>query len=65
MTAPISASGQFPSVTLRYLGPSAIRVRGPTTGRPYEFSMAQPVQAVDVRDAAVLARNSAFQRQAG
>jgi hypothetical protein len=61
----MSSPEAFPSVTLRYLEPSAIRVRGPITGRPYEFSMAQPVQAVDVRDAAVLVRNSAFQRQAG
>jgi len=63
-TASMSAPGQFPSVTLRYIESSAIRVRGPVTGRPYDFSVSQPFQAVDVRDAAVFTRNPSFRRSA-
>ena len=58
-----SAQGSsFPSVTLNYTESAAIRVRGPVTGRPYVFSGSQPSQAVDVRDAAVFARNSSFRQ---
>jgi hypothetical protein len=57
------AQGPFPSVTLHYMESSAIRVRGPVTGRPYDFSGSQPFQAVDVRDAAVFTRNGAFRRE--
>jgi hypothetical protein len=60
--ASVSAQGPFPTVTLDYLESAAIRVRGPITGRPYEFSKSQPSQAVDVRDAAVFARNSSFRQ---
>ncbi len=64
--APASAApgmqGSFPTVTLRYTEASAIRVRGPVTARLYEFSESQPDQAVDIRDAAVLHGNHAFQR---
>ena len=59
-----SAEAGFPSVELRYTEAAAIRVRGPVTGRRYDFSSAEPVQPVDVRDAAVLTRNSAFRRLA-
>jgi hypothetical protein len=61
-TAATPAQGPFPSVTLHYTGSSAIRVRGPITGQPYDFSGSQPFQAVDVRDAAVLARNDSFRK---
>lgn len=54
------AQGAFPSVTLNYMEDAAIRVRGPVTGRPYNFSGSQPSQDVDVRDAAVFARNGSF-----
>ena len=37
-----------------------MRVRGPVSGRAYDFSPSQPTQAVDARDAAVLTRNSLF-----
>ncbi len=60
----MSAQGPFPSVTLDYMESAAIRMRGPVTGRPYQFSKSQPSQAVDVRDAAVFARSSSF-RQSG
>jgi hypothetical protein len=60
----MSAQGPFPSVTLDYLESAAIRMRGPVTGRAYEFSKSRPSQDVDVRDAAIFARNSSF-RQSG
>ena len=47
-------------VNLRYLERSPIRVRGPATGVAYQFSAAQPVQAVDARDAAALLRTRLF-----
>jgi hypothetical protein len=37
-------------------------VRGPATGQPYEFSGAQPVRAVDPRDAEVLLHTRYFRR---
>jgi hypothetical protein len=49
-------------VTLHYTQDPAIRVRGPVTGQAYAFSGAQPAQAVDVRDAAVLTRGALFRR---
>ena len=55
-----SAQGAFPSVTLNYMTDAASRVRGPVTGRPYDFSGSQPSQEVDIRDAAVFARNGSF-----
>ena len=60
--APVSAHSGFPSVDLRYSEATEIRVLGPVTGRRYVFSGAQPVQAVDVRDAAILTRNASFRR---
>ncbi len=52
--SPRSASAAQPvwsSVGVRYLEKSPIRVRGPATGREYEFSAASPVRSVDARDA--------------
>jgi hypothetical protein len=49
-------------VRLRYLEQSPILVRGPVTGRYYEFSEAQPDQHVDSRDAPQLLRTSFFRR---
>jgi hypothetical protein len=54
-------TASFHAFVVRYTGASAIRVQGPVTGQPYEFSQAQPTQAVDVRDAAVLVRHGLFQ----
>lgn len=48
------------SVNLRYLEASPIRVRGSVSGRQYEFSGAQPVQAVDARDARDLLQTRFF-----
>ena len=52
----------FGTVVLHYRDAAAIRVRGPVSGRSYEFSQAAPSQSVDVRDAAVLLRGEAFRR---
>jgi hypothetical protein len=57
---PTTTRGPFPSVVLDYLEDLAIHVRGPVTGQRYDFSPAQPSQAVDARDAVVLTRSSAF-----
>ena len=59
---PVSGRSAFPAVSLQYAETPEIRVRGAVTGRAYRFSGAEPVQAVDARDAAVLLRNSAFRR---
>lgn len=50
------------SVTLRYLESSPILVRGPATGRQYQFSGTRPVQPVDARDAEALLRTRFFRR---
>jgi len=50
------------SVVIHYGGPSAIRVKGPVSGRTYDFSAARPAQAVDARDAPVLTRSGVFSR---
>ena len=46
--------------SLAYLANAAIRVRGASTRRTYEFSSADPVQRVDARDAAALLRTGFF-----
>ena len=47
-------------MNLHYLENSPIRVRGPVTGRQYDFSGLRPVQAVDTRDASALLRTRFF-----
>ena len=53
-----------PPVRLHYVQSRAILVRGPVTGRIYQFSAAHADGNVDSRDAAPLLRTSLF-RQAG
>lgn len=48
------------SVALRYLENSRIIVRGPATGRVYDFSAAEPVQHVAAADAVSLLRTGLF-----
>jgi hypothetical protein len=48
-TVPSSGSRE-----IEYRERSRVRVRGPATGRTYEFSGADPVQSVDRRDAPAL-----------
>src|SRR5262245_9903840 len=50
------------SVYLQYRDQSQIRVRGLATGRVYQFSGKQPVQAVNERDAAALLQTRLFRR---
>ena len=63
--ASIPARRSFREVMLRYMQAAPIRVWGPVTGHPYDFSAAQPVQAVEARDAAALTRTHAFRRAEG
>lgn len=58
----VPAQSLSSSVSLRYLERSPILVRGPITGRHYQFSAAQPVQPVDSRDADALVRTRFFRR---
>jgi hypothetical protein len=45
---------------LEYLAEAAILVRGPSTGRHYQFSAANRVQAVDPVDAGPLVKTGYF-----
>jgi hypothetical protein len=56
--APASARG----VLLKYRERARILVRGPITGRAYEFSPQLPAQSVESRDADVLVRSGRFLR---
>lgn len=49
-------------VVLRYREHTRVVVRGPVTGRAYEFSAQQPTRAVESRDAAWLLRTQRFVR---
>ena len=49
-------------VMLRYREPGRVLVRGPVTGRPYEFSAARPTQWVEARDAEALLSTRRFMR---
>jgi hypothetical protein len=51
---------RYSPTSLRYVGGSAIQIRGPVTGRLYEFSCSASVQVVDPRDAADLLATSMF-----
>jgi hypothetical protein len=51
-------------MTLRYVEQSPVLVRGPATGRNYEFSGADPVQNVDARDGEALLRTRFFRKAA-
>ena len=62
MTLPDSPALNDPSVYLQYREQSPTRVRGLATGRIYQFSGKQPVQAVDERDAAALLQTRLFRR---
>jgi hypothetical protein len=59
-TQPAQPSPRYSSVALRYTETSPILVKGPATGRQYQFSGPNPVQAVDARDAAALLRTRFF-----
>ena len=50
------------SVTIRFTQPSAVLVRGPVTGRHYQFNGSANTQRVDTRDAAALIKSGYFQQ---
>ena len=50
------------SIQLQYKEQSPIQVRGLATGHVYVFSGSQPVQVIDVRDAAALLQTRFFRR---
>jgi len=56
----LTASSPVATASLRYLKQGGVVVRGPVTGRQYSFTVAQPVQTVDKRDAEHLLRTSRF-----
>ncbi len=56
--APLERDGD--TRLLRYLQSRPILVRGPSTGRHYTFSGAQPLQAVHPRDVDALVRTGLF-----
>jgi hypothetical protein len=51
-----------PVVAVRYVERSRLVVRGPATGRQYEFSAAKPTQIVAAHDADALLRTRYFVR---
>ncbi len=53
-------SSQHSGLSLRYLGPAPVCVRGPVTGWVYRFSPLQPVQPVELRDAQLLLSTPPF-----
>ncbi len=62
---PVSGTPVVPetgSARLRYARNGAILVRGPVSGRVYEFGTANPECDVDLRDAEVLLRTDLFRR---
>jgi hypothetical protein len=50
------------SVIVRFTQPSAVMVRGPVTGKHYQFNGSVNTQRVDARDAASLIKSGYFQR---
>ncbi len=62
VASPISRRGPSGWAMLRYKEASPIRVRGPQTGRRYVFSIAEPIQYVDPRDAVPLTHSGMFLR---
>lgn len=57
-----TAETQEPALSLMYYGYAQVSVRGPVTGRLYQFSRQQPVQAVDSRDAVSILKTRLFRQ---
>jgi hypothetical protein len=55
-------TASLPTIRLRYLQTSAVRVRGLVSGACYEFSGSSPVQDVDARDSISLLQTRFFRR---
>ena len=61
--SPMAANGKPMSrVALRYTDNASVKVKGPATGREYDFSSTQPTQNVDPRDARLLVRSRFFRQ---
>jgi hypothetical protein len=58
-TQPAPVAGA--SVNIRFRQASSVMVRGPVTGRHYQFNGSVNVQRVDARDAAALVKTGYFQ----
>lgn len=56
------ASGSTAQIHIRYRSMGLMRVRGPVSGRIYEFSVMKPVHPVDQRDAPELLKMRCFVR---
>ena len=56
------ASPVYSPVALRYTETSPIVVKGPASGRQYQFSGSNPVQLVDARDVAAFLRTGFFRQ---
>jgi hypothetical protein len=50
------------AITLLYSQSSHMHVRGPISGKTYQFSGAQPLQTVDPRDVTALLETGLFRR---
>jgi hypothetical protein len=61
-TAPQAGAAAPGTVRLRFTRLAGVRVRGPASGRSYDFSAVAPVQSVDARDADDLLRTGYFRR---
>jgi hypothetical protein len=61
--APVAAA-RGADIFVRYLGVRPVRVRGAASGRTYHTSAADPMLAIDARDAAALIRTGLFRTPA-
>jgi hypothetical protein len=59
---PQAAPAAPTTVRVRYTQQAGVRVRGPASGRSYEFSVMAAVQSVDSRDAEGLVGTGFFRR---
>jgi hypothetical protein len=48
------------TVRLEFTQPTSVFLRGPSTGRHYQFNLGAQVQPVDARDAAALLKSGYF-----
>jgi hypothetical protein len=59
-SGPQTAAASGPSVRIQFTQQAAILVRGPATGRHYQFHPGTQIQSVDPRDAASLLKSGYF-----
>ncbi len=51
-----------PRTAIRFTENSSVKVKGPATGREYQFSPTSPTQNIDPRDARLLLRSRFFRQ---